>query len=69
MMDFMVDFGIDIPIPLKKIESHIRSSLLQGVPGWLTSVLLESTASEKFKSIIDLFKISEKGLNSFALQI
>ena len=32
-MDFMVDFGIDIHIPLQKIESHVRSSLRQGVPG------------------------------------
>ena len=26
-MDFMVDFGIDIHVPLKKFESHVRSSL------------------------------------------
>ena len=38
-IDFMVDFGIDIHIPLQKNESHVRSSLQQGVPGWLTSVL------------------------------
>ena len=38
-MDFMVDFGIDIHILLKKFESHVRSSLWQGIPGWLTSVL------------------------------
>ena len=38
-MDIMVDFGIDIHIPLQKNESHVRSSLLQGVPEWLTSVL------------------------------
>ena len=32
-MDFKIDFGIDIHIVLKKIESHMRSLLLQGVPG------------------------------------
>ena len=38
-MDFMVDFGIYNHIPLQKSESHVRSSLRQGVPGWLPSVL------------------------------
>ena len=38
-IDFMVDFGIYIHIPLKKIELYVRSLLWQGVPGWLTSVL------------------------------
>ena len=36
-MDFMVDFGIYIHIPLPKSESHVHSSLRQGVLGWLTS--------------------------------
>ena len=72
-MDFMVDFGIDIHILLQKSESHVRSSLGQGVPGWLTSVLQiklwwfslffrqiqPTTAWEKFKPIIDLFKTRE----------
>ena len=74
MMDFMEDFGIDIHIPLKKFESHMRSLLQQGVPGWLTSVLqiqfwkvsffksqtLTTTAWDKFKFIIDLFYTSKK---------
>ena len=36
---FMVDFGIYNHIPLQKSESHVRSLLRQGVPGWLANVL------------------------------
>ena len=37
-MNFMVDFGIYIHILLEKFDSHVRSLLWQGVPGWFTSV-------------------------------
>ena len=38
-MDYMIEFGIDILIPLKKFESHMCSLLCQVVPDWLTFVL------------------------------